>query len=129
MKFERGKDPKEVLNLGIKEELGYNITGITDESIILPGVHPDHIYQIIHTGTRSTVGFCSGKKITKVLIPMMKRGLSDHYKHKWIWEPHPRSGGNLLFYYGNGDEKDWIDSNNSMGYNFRRMGEGSIIEL
>lgn len=128
MKFQRGKDPKEVLDLGIKEEKGYNITGITDKNIILPGVHPDHIYTIVHTGARTVRGFCSGKKLIKVLISLMKNKFSN-YKYKWIWDPHPQSGGNLLFYYGNGDENDWTDANNSMGYSFSRMGEGSIIEL
>lgn len=128
MKFERRLDIKKALGLGIKEELGYNITGITDEDLLLPGVNSDDIYKIIHTGSGSTVGFCSGKKVMKVLLSLTKEGFSD-YKHKWIWEPHQHSGGSLLFYYGSGDEKNWIGANNTKGYNFVQMGEGSIMEL
>jgi hypothetical protein len=128
MEFERGKDTKEALGIGIKEEKGYNITHITDESVILPGIDPKDIYMITHNGSRSVVGFCSGKKVMKVLIPMLKDVYSDH-QCKWIWSsPGSPHGGNLSFYYSS-DGGFWVDSNNTKGYSFSRMGEDKIMEL
>ena len=129
MKFERGKDPKDVLDLGIKEGNGYNITNITDETLVLPGIDPDEIYMITHIGSRTVTGFCSGKKVMKVLLSLTKEGY-EGYQYKWIWSNpgSPNAGGNLSFYYSSGDDF-WVDSNNTMGYSFSRMGEDSIMEL
>jgi len=81
MNFERGKDPKETLDLGIKEHGGYNITGITDKRYMLPGIKPTDVYRITHSGSRSVVGFCSGKKAMKVIISLMKDPYLD-YQYK-----------------------------------------------
>ena len=129
MKFERGKEIKDSLGLGIKDGFGYNITHISDENTILPGISPNEIYMITHLGSRSVSGFCSGKKVMKVLLSLMKEGYSG-YQYKWIWS-YPGSsngGGNLSFYYSS-DGDFWVDSNNTKGYSFSRMDETSIMEL
>jgi hypothetical protein len=129
MKFERGKDPKKSLDIGIKDEKGYNITHITDENFLLPGIDPEDIYMITHIGSRNVVGFCSGRKVMRILLSLKKGGYLD-YQYKWIWS-YPGSangGGNLSFYYSSGGGF-WIDANNTKGYSFSRMGEGSIMEL
>ena len=127
MRFERGKDPKETLEIGIKEEKGYNISHITDKKVILPGINPNDIYKITHSGSRSVSGFCSGKKVMKVLLSLMKDGFKD-YQEKWIWSPSSW-GGSLLYYYADHGDDFWVDANNTLGYSFSRMDETSIMEL
>ena len=127
MNFRRGIDPKIALGLGIKEKEGYNISHITDERTILPGINPDDIYVITHSGSSSVSGFCSGKKVMKVLFSLMKDPFSG-YQYKWIWNPMRTSGGYLLFFYSSSG-KFWTDANNTKGYNFSRMGKDKIMEL
>ena len=131
MSFERGRDVKDVLELGIKEDKGYNITNIlkeNNENMILPGIVPNEIYKITHSGSRSVSGFCSGKKFMKVLLSLTKKGYAG-YIYKWIWDPTGDENGGSLYFYYSSDGDFWVDSNNTMGYNFSKMGDGSILEL
>ena len=144
--FKRGQDPKITIGIGIKEGNYYNISDLTDENIILPGIISDDIYTIIHMGSGKTVGFCSGKKAMKVILgfikegnkigPLMKKELEE-YHYKWLWDPrlfkleneeiiYPRGG--YLYYNYSSDGKFWVNANNTMGYSFYKP-DNLIMEL
>jgi hypothetical protein len=127
MNFERHIDPKEALGLGIKEELGYNISNISNEGVILPGINSEDIYIIMHAGSNSVSGFCSGKKLMKVILSLMKKSFSGYYA-KWIWNTRNTSGGSLGYYYSS-DGEFWTDACNTLGYYFQKMDNNKIMEL
>lgn len=126
--FKRGQDPKIALDLGIKEKDGYNISHISDENTILPGINPKDIYVIMHSGSNSVSGFCSGKKLMKVLLSLMTDPFPG-FRYKWLWDPYHNSSGGSLYYHYSSDGKFWTDANNTRGYSFRKMGKDKIMEL